>query len=138
MPDRPDPLTDALVRFTPTARLDRDEILFRAGRASAGRARGWKIATGLLAISQALMLIGWLSLDRSPPTPHPVSPPLSVPAEADGPPPPPPEPYDPQSYIALARNWEQDGLPPDQPPSVEPGPIRPPLTAADGWRWDAN
>lgn len=134
MSDRSDPLTDALARFTPTARLDRDEMLFRAGRASAGRARGWKIATGLLAISQALMLIGWLNLDRSPPTPHPVSPPMSVPAETDGPPL--PEPYDPQSYIALVRNWEQDGLPPDQPPPVEAGLTRPPLTAADGWRWD--
>ena len=37
MPDRPDPLTDpvarVLARFTPAAGLDRDEMLFRAGRA---------------------------------------------------------------------------------------------------------
>jgi hypothetical protein len=57
MPDRPDPVTDRLSRFTPSASgLDRDAILFAAGRRSGRINRLWPAAAVLLAISQAATL----------------------------------------------------------------------------------
>lgn len=83
MPDRPDPLTDpvarALARFTPAAGLDRDEMLFRVGRASARAGRLWKGAAALLLATNAATLAVWLSspprqvvVIDPPPTPTPV------------------------------------------------------------------
>ncbi len=82
MPDRPDPLTDpvarALARFTPAAGLERDEMLFRAGRASART--GWLLRSvaALLLATNAVTLALWLSASprqvvviESPPTPGP-------------------------------------------------------------------
>jgi hypothetical protein len=61
----PDPVFDKLTRFTPTAAsLDRDAILFAAGRASA-RSRRWPAVAGVLAVTQAITL-GLLLLPRSP------------------------------------------------------------------------
>jgi hypothetical protein len=81
MPDRPDPATDRLSRFTPTAAgLDRDAILFAAGRRSARMSWLWPAAAVVLAISQAATLV--ILWPRSPevivtpPTPaavHPAS-----------------------------------------------------------------
>ena len=57
MPDRPDPVTDRLARFTPSpAGLDRDALLFTAGRRSARGSRLWPAAAALLTLSQAVTL----------------------------------------------------------------------------------
>lgn len=58
MPDRPDPVTDRLARFTPSAAgLDRDALLFAAGRRAARASWFWKAAAGLLAASHAVTLV---------------------------------------------------------------------------------
>jgi hypothetical protein len=56
-----------LSRFTPDAgKLDRDALLFEAGRTSARPNRGWMTVASLLAVTQALSLVVlW---------PHPTSP----------------------------------------------------------------
>jgi hypothetical protein len=52
-----EPLLERLSRFTPDAgRLDRDALLFAAGRASARPNRGWMTLASLLAGTQALSL----------------------------------------------------------------------------------
>ena len=114
MPDRPDPLTDpvarALARFTPAAPgLDRDELLFRAGRASARSGRLWKGAAALLLVTNAATLAVWLSTPPRPgvvvetrPTPERSAEP--APTEVDAAPP---------SWIVTARLTGE--LPP--PPS---------------------
>ena len=53
----PDPTSERLGRFTPDASaLDRDAILFAAGKASVGSSRFWPCLTGLLGTSQAITL----------------------------------------------------------------------------------
>lgn len=52
-----EPILERLSRFTPDAgRLDRDAMLFAAGRASARPNRGWMALASLLAGTQALSL----------------------------------------------------------------------------------
>src|SRR5262245_13822395 len=89
MPDRPDPMTDRLSRFTPTAPgLDRDAILFAAGRRSARGSWLWKALAGLLAATQVLTLLAlW---PRPQPAGTSVSPPAMVAPAAEPAPPPPP------------------------------------------------
>jgi hypothetical protein len=50
---------DRLARFTPADRLDRDEMLFRAGRASAPSRRPWVVLAAFLAATQVATLIVW-------------------------------------------------------------------------------
>jgi hypothetical protein len=51
-------MTDRLSRFTPNgAGLDRDAILFAAGRRSARSSRLWPLVAGMLAATQALTLV---------------------------------------------------------------------------------
>jgi hypothetical protein len=53
-----DPLLERLSRFTPDpGSLDRDALLFAAGRNSARPNRGWKALAYLLASTQALSLL---------------------------------------------------------------------------------
>jgi hypothetical protein len=53
-----EPFLERLSRFTPDpGRLDRDALLFAAGRASARPNRGWKALATLLASTQALSLV---------------------------------------------------------------------------------
>ncbi len=125
-----DPVARTLARFTPAPTgLDRDELLFRAGRASAGRARGWKLAAGLLAVTQAVTLTALLRRDglptAQPLTPPPVAAPEPPPAEES-------PPADPASYLVLSHGWDGGALPAS---SSSPGSDRParPLTAG-GWR----
>lgn len=136
-----DPTLDKLTRFTPAAgSLDRDELLFRAGRASARPNRGWKAATAGLAASQAVMLAVWVAgpPQRSAPATEPVraatreSKPVPVPQP---PAPPPVSPgAEPSSYLVLSRDW--GGEPPTRPAPAGPatGQGEPPLTAR--WRGD--
>ncbi len=52
-----DPLAERLSRFTPDAAgLDRDALLFAAGRASVRPRRAWPVLAGALALGQALTL----------------------------------------------------------------------------------
>jgi hypothetical protein len=122
MPDRPGPLTDpvarTLARFTPAAGLDRDEVLFRAGRASAPKGRWWKRATALLLVTQAATLVALMRPGTEPvvvPPPAPGSP-------ASEPSPDAPDPFPPGSYGALTRAAARNGLPPSAPaPDTSPG-----------------
>jgi hypothetical protein len=53
-----DPSLERLSRFTPdSGRLDRDALLFAAGRSSARPNRGWKTLASILAGTQVLSLI---------------------------------------------------------------------------------
>ena len=53
-----EPVLERLSRFTPDAgRLDRDALLFAAGRSSVRPGRGWMTTAALLAGTQALSLI---------------------------------------------------------------------------------
>jgi hypothetical protein len=121
MPDRPDRLTDpvarTLARFTPVAGLDRDEVLFRAGRASAPKGRWWKRATALLLVTQAATLAALMR-----PGTERVVPPPTLGSQAPEPPPDDPGPIPPGSYGALTRPVARNGLPPSVPaPDTSPG-----------------
>jgi hypothetical protein len=122
----PNDVINTLARFTPAAGLNRDELLFRAGRASAPSARWWKRATAALAVAQAVTLALWLR----PPEPQPVAaPPAVVPAPPDVEPMP---PLPPSSYLVLSHAWESDNaLPVPAAPASSERPAKP-LTA--GWR----
>jgi hypothetical protein len=66
--DKPDPLIDQLAGFTPApAAVDRDAILFEAGKAAGRRSRVWPALTGLLAATQAATLALWM-MQPLPPT----------------------------------------------------------------------
>ena len=78
MPE-PDPLTDALAKFTPVPGFDRDALLFEAGRRAARPSRRWPVVAALLAVSQAVTLVAlWPRTPAVVPTPAPLNP--SVPA----------------------------------------------------------
>lgn len=119
----PNDLIDTLARFTPAAGLNRDELLFRAGRASAPSARWWKRATAAIAVTQAVTL----ALLLRPPEPQPVAaPPAAAPAPPDAEPAP---PLPPSSYLVLSHAWESDNaLPPPAAPASGDRPAKP-LTA---------
>lgn len=132
MPDRPDPVTDRLARFTPNpAGLDRDALLFAAGRRSARGSWLWKTLAGVFATTQIVTLLAlW-------PRPQPagtfVGPPVVAPAaESEPPPPPASSPVD--MWTAGSR-----------PDVLEEGPAlstvqfvesQPPLTVRSGFRFD--
>lgn len=113
----PDPLPETLARFTP-AGIDRDALLFRAGQAAARPPRGWKIAAGVLAVSQAVTLA--LLIARTP-TPvadvtsrfaAPAPPPLGTEPGAEPAPAPHPAPAPWREPPAAAEPDESDAPPP--------------------------
>jgi hypothetical protein len=79
-----DPLADRLSRLTPdAANLDRDGLLFAAGRASARPNRIWKVLAAILALSQMTQLaVLW---PHSKPPVIPISEP-SISIEPESPP----------------------------------------------------
>jgi hypothetical protein len=85
-----EPLAERLSRFTPDAGgLDRDALLFAAGRASARPGRRWMALAAALAASQVLTLaLLWPHTPPAGPTVVP-APPVAVKTTE---PPPPPEP----------------------------------------------
>ena len=103
-----EPFAERLSRFTPNGSgLDRDALLFAAGRASVRPGRRWRVVSGALAASQLLTLVFlW---------PHMPSAPSVVPA-----PPVAVEPPLPSLAPAAPRSWavnrrmlnELDDLPP--------------------------
>lgn len=124
-----------LAGFTPDAgRLNRDELLFQAGRSSAKPGRGWKRAVKVLVVTQLATVAFWAL--QPEPRPIYVSLPPGPPAlpVADYSPSEPP-PLDPNSYFALSRGWD-DARPTDPipPPFAGTAIPRRPLTA--GWRGD--
>ena len=113
-----DPVIRKLAGFTPAADgIDRDEWLFRAGRASVRPPRGWKCACGVLFATQATTLGLWFARPAEVVTvPVAVAPVQSPapPAPEEPPPPTPlpdasPEAPDRWSYIALVRGFDATG-----------------------------
>ncbi len=126
-----DALAEALRGLAPRAgRLDRDALMFRAGRASAPRRWAWPLATA--ASAATALALGVLLGARPEPTPRVVQTVVYLPAEA-----PPRAPDQPaaspggdgtgagswSSYLQglerLAR-WDLDRLPPPPEPPDEP------------------
>lgn len=108
-------VTDKLTRFTPVA-IDRDAMLFAAGRAAGRSSRGWKWLTlGLVATNAVTLAVLFWPKPVLVPTPTAEPPPYTEPAEPVRP--------DPYSYLAL-----RNGFAP--PSTADPGPTRPsaPLT----------
>ena len=112
----PGPLEESLSRFTPSpGGLDRDALLFAAGRASSPPDRKWPALAALLALSQMLTVALLLSPGPLPPSPTPPPAPI-VPSEVA-----PPAPF-------IVRDWRSafdestvpltasDDLIPDEPP----------------------
>ena len=121
----PGPLEDGLSRFTPSmGNLDRDGLLFAAGRASARPGRKWPMVAALLALSQALTLA--LLVAGTPPPSRP-EPPTEVvpdvPTES--------EPLSPP----IIRRWPSalDELPVPEPASSDLMPDEPPLHVSSAW-----
>jgi hypothetical protein len=113
----PEDVIAKLGQFTPATGLDRDELLFRAGRASAPSARGWKVAAGLLVVGQLATAVAWAAWPRPEPTivRVPVEVPVSPPDEpSDYPPLPAGEPGA-SSYLVMSRSVSQGTLPAPQP-----------------------
>jgi hypothetical protein len=76
-----DPLAERLSRFTPdSAGLDRDSLLFGAGRLAARPNRPWQALAVVLAAAQVLTLL-LLWPRPGPPTPPEPAPPAAAPAE---------------------------------------------------------
>lgn len=96
-----------LAGFTPAPpAVDRDELLFRAGRASAPSPRWWQRATAALLVTQVATLTLWLGLPYHRPTPvlpaRETTPALDLGA---------PETAAPTSYLILSHTWESDRHP---------------------------
>jgi hypothetical protein len=76
-----DPLADKLGRFTPdTTGLDRDALLFQAGRASVHPPRVWPALAGVLALSQAVTLLIFLTHSPEGATPVVITPTPATPS----------------------------------------------------------
>jgi hypothetical protein len=124
-----EPLAERLSRFTPDATsLDRDALLFAAGRASARPSRLWQTFAGALAAAQLLTLVClWPRTPASsPPTPLPLAASDSL---QSGTPPQEITPYPPQQWTLRTPLRSLDSDQP-QPPSDEPMvPPAPPLHA---------
>ena len=87
----------SLAKFTPKS-VDRDALLYAAGRAAAPSRRPWQAATATLAVLQAITVAAWMAQPSAPPG-EPVVPSPPAPAYRDDPSP--WQPPDPSSYIAL-------------------------------------
>jgi hypothetical protein len=117
-------LTERLSRFTPDGgALDRDAVLFAAGRASARPNRRWVALAGALAASQLLTLVLlW---------PRPVAPGVAPVADSTPPavaqaPPDDPAPQPADGSLASWVLWQQDaGAQTDLPPLRPVADLRP-------------
>lgn len=121
-----EPLAESLSRFTPNAAgLDRDALLFIAGRASVRPSRIWPILTGMLAAAQLLTLVClW---PHTAPSAVPFI--VSEPTRRDPAPMPAAEP-DPSEWRVLRQRMQETDFDYSTPPSDEPmAPPAPPLHA---------
>ena len=116
-----EPIAERLSRLTPDAgSLDRDELLFAAGRASARPARRWQALTGILALGQALTLvILWPTAPPQAPMPMPMVERPTLPLSPEA-------PDWPMSRTLLSAADDHWKRPPDAGPLV---PDEPPLHA---------
>jgi hypothetical protein len=114
----PEPILERLSRFSPDGSgLDRDALLFAAGRVSAGRRRGWAIAAGTLSVSQLVTLALLWSRGLAPAVPPHQA--VSVPAAAksavaESM----PSPRDTEEWVLVRRQLlasKNDDLPPPAP-----------------------
>ncbi len=120
-----EPLAESLSRFTPDATgLDRDALLFAAGRASARPSRRWQSLAGVLAASQLLTLI--LLWPSTPPSTPPVI--IALPDSATVPDEPTAE-YEPSSWGVLRTrllttedDWSETAV--DEPMAPPEPPLR--------------
>ena len=108
----PEDVIATLQAFTP-ATVNRDEMLFAAGKAAARTPRIWKIAVAALMLSQSLTLLGWLAWPRTVTVEVPAIAPIETPHEPSR-----PSESEPQkgSYFELIRTFDIDApapLPPD-------------------------
>ena len=121
-----EPLAERLSRFTPDAAgLDRDALLFAAGRASVRPSRFWGALAGVLAASQLLTLVClWPRTPSSPPE----VPVIALEPFRRGPTPAPATEPDPSELRALRQRMLDTDLDYTPPPSDEPmTPPEPPL-----------
>jgi hypothetical protein len=128
-----DPLIDKLSRLTPaSAGIDREAILFAAGRASANSGRRWKILTAALALTQTATLALWLSSSHSAQVDRgAITAPIEPRIEQREPPSSTPSQSIAESSYGEMRRWEKTGMPP--PPVVtDPAPSQPILSIAAG------
>lgn len=118
-------MSDPFGRLTPANKLDRDALLFAAGKASARAGRGWKLACLVLVAGHMAWAVAWR--DRAPTvervvvTPSAVElPPVAVPDPVS----------DPPSRTAGVEGFRRRiELPPLSAPSADPAPSGPILTA---------
>jgi hypothetical protein len=122
-----DQVISRLSRFTPSPGLDREALLFEAGRASARPGGRWIALAGTLAASQ-LFILGFLLWPRALPPgsgPGPVLPsPVAVETA-----PLPPSPS--QLWNLREQALESDGNLPPSPPVDQPVAAEPPLRVFD-------
>jgi hypothetical protein len=117
-----EPLAERLSRFTPdSSGLDRDALLFAAGRASARPNRRWVALAAALAASQVLTLVSLWPPAKAPEPAPPAA--FALPGPSDAPPP----PRDPSGLGALSERLlasEGDWPPPaDVGPMIDPEPL---------------
>jgi hypothetical protein len=125
-----EPHVERLSRFTPDrGALDRDALLFAAGRASARPNRGWIALSTALAVSQAATLLLWLSPARVVPVaPSPGTTPVIVETKPQA-----AEETNPSTLWALERRLlDSDSLPPVLAAVDRLAPDGPPLRAFPG------
>lgn len=101
-----------LQAFTP-ATVNRDAMLFAAGKAAARTPCIWKLAVAVLLLSQSLTLLGWMAWPRTITVEVPVVTPIETPREPSQP----TESEPPKgSYLELIRTIDIDApapLPPE-------------------------
>jgi hypothetical protein len=123
-----EPLAERLSRFTPNAAdLNRDALLFAAGRASVRPSLTWPALAGVLAASQLLTLLCLWPRTPSAPTAMPFA--KTESPRSDPAPQPAPE-FDPLEWRALRQQMLETDLDQPTPPSAQPMvPPDPPLHA---------
>jgi hypothetical protein len=122
----PEPIIERLSRFTPDgAALDRDALLFNAGRASVRSNRGWILTVAMLAACQLLTLTLLWPSSAPPAGRHEIDSPAPRYVEAH------PSPPDAAELAAMNRRLlaSKDGDLPPSASSVDLLPSDPPLNA---------
>lgn len=110
----PEDVIAKLGQFTPTSGLDRDELLFRAGRASAPSPRIWKVVAAIFAVAQIVTAVTWIAWPAQEPTIVRV-PVVSPVIESLDPVPSPTEKPGANSYFVMSRSLSDGRLPTPEP-----------------------
>ena len=123
-------MTDDFARLTPAHKLDRDALLFQAGRASARPGRSWKLACLALLAGHIAWVVAWR--DRAPVLVPVVARPIAPPSPPTLAPDTVPEAPSPSAGVEAFRRRIE--LPPMSLPSDDPAPSGPVLTAGTDLR----